>query len=98
SAHAAQAERIRTGQDGIKAHWQAGLTDARRPLDRRPCEGKVDPMVGVAVYDVACLLLRHGCVVFLPATEMGLLPRCSEPATRLVGVPSPSRRCPMIRK
>jgi NTE family protein len=37
--------------DGIHARWQAGFADARRALDRRPWETRVDPMVGVAVYD-----------------------------------------------
>lgn len=37
---------------GIEARWQAGLADARSVINRRAWEAKVDPMVGVAVYDV----------------------------------------------
>ena len=36
---------------GIHARWQAGYSDTMRTLERRPWETKIDPMVGVAVYD-----------------------------------------------
>jgi NTE family protein len=37
---------------GIHTRWQAGYADARRSLDRRPWEIRVDPMV-VGVYDLS---------------------------------------------
>ncbi len=37
--------------DGINGRWEAGYSDTKRTLDRRPWDNPVDPMVGVAVHD-----------------------------------------------
>ena len=38
---------------GIRARWQAGLTDTRRMIERAPWELEVDPMEGVVVHELS---------------------------------------------
>ena len=38
---------------GIRARWQAGLTDTRRMIERAPWETEVDPMEGVIVHELS---------------------------------------------
>jgi NTE family protein len=36
---------------GIRRRWRAGYEDTKHTLDRRPWDGPMNPLVGVAVHD-----------------------------------------------